>query len=200
MSAENNPQAPQPEKHAALGFSSAHAWKACPAKVAMEQHGGYPDKVGTNAKAGTFMHHVAAFALTEGKQAKDYLGYKETVEGEDFTFDEDMAALVQTYIDTVLTYKGDDGILFVEQQVDISWITGEEGAVGTADAIIVRGNELIVIDLKTGHNNVDAKENDQLTGYAAAALKMYQEGKLVPVGEPEFTAPGVETPSDEDLC
>lgn len=198
MADEKELQAPQPEKHAALGFSSAHAWKACPAKVAMEQHGGYPDKVGTNAKAGTFMHHVAAFALTQGKSAKDFLGYKETVEGEDFTFDEDMSALVQTYIDTVLTYKGDDGVLLVEQQVDISWITGEEGAVGTADAIIIRNGELTVIDLKTGHNNVEAKENDQLLGYAAAALKMYQDGTLgVPVAE---ITPAPSADDGDDLC
>jgi hypothetical protein len=199
MSTANMPQAPQPEKHAVLGFSSAHAWKACPAKVAMEQAGGYPDKVGINAKAGTFMHHVAAFALTQGKDAKEFLGYKETVEGEDFTFDEDMAALVQTYIDTVHMYQGEDGQLFVEQQLDIAWITGEEGAVGTADAIIIRNGELIVIDLKTGHNNVDAKENDQLTGYAAAALRMYQEGRLGNKPAVENT-PAPSADADDDLC
>ena len=194
-------KAPQPEKHAVLGFSSAYAWKACPAKVAMEQHGGYKDTAGSAAKAGTFQHHVAAFCLEQGKSAKDFLGYKETVEGEDFEFDEDMAKTVQTYIDTVMTYKGDDGILFVEQQVDIEWTTGEPGAVGTADAIIVRNGELIVIDLKTGGNNVDARENDQLIGYAAAALRMYQEGRLVPAGN---TPPPVETTpaadDGDDLC
>lgn len=178
MTTPVNEVAPQPEKHAVLGFSSAYAWRACPAKVAMEQHGQYPDKVGSNAKRGTFMHHVAAFCLTQFKSAKEFIGYQENVEGEDFTFDEEMAALVQTYVDTVLTYKGDTGLLFVEVQLDIAWITGEEDAVGTADAVVIRDGELIVIDLKTGHNNVDAAANDQLLGYAAAALKMHNEGRL----------------------
>ena len=102
----------------------------------------------------------------------------------------------------MLTYKGDTGILFVEQQLDISWITGEEDAVGTADAIVVRDGELIVIDLKTGHNNVDAKENDQLMGYAAAALRAYQLGQLVALeNTPSLVseAPAVEDDGD-DLC
>jgi len=199
---ENAVAAPQPERHAALGFSSAYAWKACPAKVAMEQHGQYPDTAGEAAKRGTFQHHVAAFCLTEGKTAKEFIGYKEVVEGIEFTFNDDMADLVQTYVDTVLTYKGDTGILFVEQQLDISWITGEEDAVGTADAIVVRDGELIVIDLKTGHNNVDAKENDQLMGYAAAALRAYQLGQLVALeNTPSLVseAPAVEDDGD-DLC
>lgn len=136
------------------------------------------DTPGPAASLGTFMHHVAATALEQHKDAKAYLGYKETVEGIDFEFDEEMAALVQTYLDTVWTYVGLDGELFVEQELDISWITGEPNAIGTADAVIVRNGELCVIDLKTGRNGVDARENDQLLIYAMAALKAYNEGAL----------------------
>ena len=170
--------APQPLRHALLGPSSAYKWLTCPGSVALEQLGKYKDTAGDSAKRGTFMHHVAAFCLEQHKDAKDFLGYKENVEGLDCTFDEDMAALVQAYVDTVWSYVGMDGELFIEQQLDISWLTGEKDAVGTADAVVIRGTELVVIDLKTGHNKVEAKNNHQLVIYSLAALRAYEEGKL----------------------
>ena len=86
---------------------------------------------------------------------------------------------MQVYLDTVWGHVGDTGELFIEQGLDISSITGEPDAIGTADAIVVRHGELIVIDLKTGRNNVEAFGNYQLIIYALAALKAYNEGKLV---------------------
>ena len=190
--------APQPSRHALLGPSSAYKWMTCAGSVALEQAGGYKDSAGNAAKAGTFMHHVAAFCLEQHKNAVDFLGHKENVEGLDCTFDDDMAVLVQTYVDTVWTYVGLDGELFIEQELDISWLTGEPNAVGTADAIVVRGTELVVIDLKTGHNEVVAKNNHQLLIYSMAALKAYNEGKLKKAPPPIETVP-VEEFNDDDL-
>jgi len=172
------PNAPQPSKHAMLGPSSAYKWMTCPGSIALEQKGNYKDSVGNAAKAGTFMHHVAAMCLEQHKNAIDFSGYKETVEGVDFTFDKDHAGIVQIYLNHVWTYVGHDGELFIEQELDISWLTGEKDAVGTADAIVVRNGELVVIDLKTGNNAVSAVSNHQLVIYSMAALKAYNEGKL----------------------
>ena len=170
--------APQPSKHAILSPSAAYKWMPCPGSVALERLSGNPDKPSKAASEGTFQHHVAAMCLEQRKPATDFLGHAETVEGIDFMFDADHAATVQTYLDTVWNHVGDDGELFVEQALDISWLTGEPGAIGTADAIVVRGGELIVIDLKTGRNKVEAKNNHQLVIYSMAALKAYTEGKL----------------------
>ena len=195
--------AAQPEsRHSVLGPSSAYKWTACPAAIAMEQLGGYEDKVGSAARKGTFQHFVSAYCLLNKHDAAEVIGYQETVEGEEFTFDKDMAETCQVYIDTVRQYVGDSGILFVEQMVDISWITGEEGAIGTADAIIVRDGELTIVDLKTGQSNVEAKDNDQLTIYAAAALKAWQDGKLE--NRPSLVEKAVTQPAasddGDDLC
>lgn len=189
-------------KHSVLGPSSAYKWTACPAAIAMEQLGKYEDKVGSAARKGTFQHFVSAYCLLNDHDAADFIGYTETVEGEEFTFDKSMAETCQIYIDTVRQYVGDTGTLFVEQSVDISWITGEEGAIGTADAIIIRDGELTVVDLKTGQNNVESKDNDQLTIYAAAALKAYQDGKLK--NNPSLIEKPVTQPAPaddaDDLC
>jgi hypothetical protein len=62
----------------------------------------------------------------------------------------------------------------VERQVSIGHLTGEEGATGTADAIILKGNEIVVIDLKYGMGvKVDAVNNPQLMMYALGALHDY---------------------------
>jgi hypothetical protein len=45
---------------------------------------------------------------------------------------------------------------------------------GTADAILVDGNHLHVIDLKTGRVAVDANENKQLLTYALGAMRQFK--------------------------
>jgi hypothetical protein len=90
-----------------------------------------------------------------------------------FLVDEDLVTHVNLYLATILAYKGDTGALFVEQELDISGITGEEGACGTSDAIIIREGNLQVHDLKFGMTPVDAEFNTQLIIYALAALDFY---------------------------
>jgi hypothetical protein len=66
------------------------------------------------------------------------------------------------------------GELMVEKRVGIGHLTGEEGAGGTSDVIIIKGSEIIVIDLKYGMGvRVDADANPQLMIYALGALNEY---------------------------
>lgn len=182
----------KPGRHAKAGASSAYKWMQCAGSLAMEAAFGKPDTGSQHAAVGTFQHHVAAAALAQHKNAKDFLGYKERVDGFDFVFDEEMAECVQTYLDAVWQAVGLDGELYIEQELDISWLTGEPDAVGTADAIVVTPNgQLIVIDLKTGRNRVDAYRNRQLIIYAMAAKKAYEEGKL------QKSTPPVEDAGDD---
>lgn len=69
----------------------------------------------------------------------------------DFEVDHDMAANIQTYLDLVRDIvKSTGGTLMVEQKLPIGNLTGEEGAHGTADALIMTDDEIIVVDLKFG--------------------------------------------------
>lgn len=158
-------------KHALLSPSGFKALMLCPAKPAMER--GLPDQSSEYADEGTAAHELAAMALEDGFDATHYLGTVIDVAGNEFIVDADMADHVQVYIDLVRDITA-DGDMFIEQSLPIGHITGEEGAEGTGDAVILRGNELIVIDLKFGRGvEVDAEMNPQLMLYGLGALEKF---------------------------
>lgn len=64
--------------------------------------------------------------------------------------------------------------LFVEQRLPIASITGEDGATGTSDAVVLCDTTLVVADLKYGMGvKVEAENNPQLQIYALAALREF---------------------------
>lgn len=95
---------------------------------------------------------------------------------------DDMLRDVLKYTDQIQQLvESTGGTLHVEQKLPIGQWTGEDGAHGTADAVIVAGDELIVADLKFGMGvEVSAVENKQLMLYALAALDKF--GWSVDVG------------------
>jgi hypothetical protein len=86
-------------------------------------------------------------------------------------FDEDMADLVQGYVDSCL-FMARGKRMWVEQRVNFSEFCGVEGQFGTADLIVLdeAQGELVVCDLKTGYTPVDVRKNSQLMCYALGAL------------------------------
>jgi len=157
--------------HAKLSPSGAHRWMACPGSVVLEAE--YPDSSSRAAAEGTLAHTIASECLIGNVYPSTYLGTKHTVDGFDFTVGQDMVGHVADYMSLVREYA-EGGTLLVERQVSIGHLTGEEGATGTADAIILKGNEIVVIDLKYGMGvKVDAINNPQLMMYALGALHDY---------------------------
>lgn len=142
--------------HAVLSPSSAHRWIKCAAAPMMER--GYPDDAGEYAREGTAAHEAAALALLTGKpaQAREHLPAE-------------LVPYVQEYVDLV-NRMAQGKRLYIEKRLALGSATGEQGAYGTADAVIVDDKEIIVVDLKFGRGvKVDATDNPQLLLYGYAA-------------------------------
>ncbi len=166
--------------HARLSPSGSKRWMACPGSVALEAP--FPDTSSTYSDDGTAMHTVAAWCLTEHRRAQSRVEQQIPVHDAGqppryVTFTDDMAAVVQDYVDTVRMLALGN-VLQIEQRVDFSPFVGAADQFGTADAIVwnARDGELLLVDLKTGYRFVDAEENSQLLCYALGALKQIVEG------------------------
>lgn len=157
--------------HAKLSPSSAKRWMTCPGSVELSKD--RPDESSSFADEGTDAHELAARCLESGKNANDFLG--ETM-GKGNVVGADMAYNVQAYVDYVRNMASEipGAQLLVEQRLPIGHLTGEEGAKGTADVVILGGEEIIVVDLKYGRGvAVEAEDNPQLQIYGLGAVREF---------------------------
>ena len=159
--------------HAKLSPSGAHRWMACSGSVGLEAP--FPDSSSVYAAEGTVAHDVAAQCLIDDRDPASFIGDVMEVDGFTFTVDKAMADYVADYVKLVRDLaKGKT--LYAESKVPIDHLTGEEGATGTSDAVIidVADRNLSIVDLKYGMGvTVDATDNPQLMMYALGALEMY---------------------------
>lgn len=138
-------------EHAKFSFSAAHRWMKCPGSIVACES--IPNTSSWQADLGTRLHAVAA----------DVLGGKtHDLQGEE-------AEIVDSYVDYVRELASTPKTkLLVEQRVTLTpdvW--------GTCDAIVIQPYVMHIIDFKTGSQRVDATQNAQLLGYAAAALNEF---------------------------
>lgn len=184
-----------PTKHAQIAMSSAGKWSLCAAAPRMEQlypEPANPDGGNWYAAEGTAGHYLAELSL-RGDPPRfstdpDWNG------GFVFVGDDGACVLklsddkpedrigtlipitielieaVDAYLQNLQSYVGTDGVILPENRLDISTLTGEKDAYGTADAIVIRGTELQVHDLKLGRKPANP---EQLIGYASAAYGYY---------------------------
>lgn len=131
---------------------------------------------------GVACHELAAEALVKGDHVyADALGRPLDnvriikADGFEFIADQEMVDCAKVYTDYVRDVAGPDGALLVEQKVAFHQHLGlpeDHEAFGTADALIVRGDEAIVVDLKTGRGVEVEAETAQLKAYALGCLEV----------------------------
>ena len=164
--------------HARLSPSAASRWMSCAGSAALCDDEG--DDESDFAAEGTAAHELAETILL-GADGESLVGKRAS---NDVKWTKDMLKHVMTYVTTVRDLvESTGGKLFVEVKVPIDHLTGEEGATGTSDVVIVTDDEIIVCDLKFGMGvPVQAEGNKQLRIYASGALRLHREGKLVADG------------------
>jgi hypothetical protein len=131
---------------------------------------GIPDSDNVYSREGTFAHAVAATCLEKENDAVVHVG---KTKDKEFVVTADMARNIQVYLDVVreiLFVEG--GKLYIEHKVKFTDLI-----YGTADAIIVTGEAVHIIDLKFGAGLlVEVTDNEQLMIYALAALRTLELG------------------------
>jgi hypothetical protein len=166
--------------HALFSPSKAAMLIACPNALAVNQ--ACPDtRDKKDADLGTDKHELLTLCLEFKKRAETYIGH---VLKKGHKVDHAFAAEVQIVVDGVheriKAYKetGATVSLEIEQDVPIDQITGEQGATGRADVVLLaewpkRAAEICVIDAKFGYREVLPYENPQLMMYAHGAATKF---------------------------
>lgn len=170
-----------PEAHALLGASSAKQWLGCPPSVRLVESMHLPDEGSSFAEEGTEAHALAELKLrlaigeiTRTQYTSRMRKHKKNeyygLEMEEYT---DNYVEIITGLAKLMEEDTDETTLIrLEQRVDFSEYVPE--GFGTADAVLINGATMHVIDLKYGKGvEVSAGGNPQLRLYALGALNEY---------------------------
>ena len=142
---------------------------ACPGSIRLSA--GRERASSSYADEGTAAHQVAEKCLRAERDAAEYVGTKEVVNGAEWEVTEEMAEAVQVFLDEVRAACEPGDTLLIEHQFDLSAIRPD--MFGTNDACVVnpRKRVLHVFDYKHGKGHaVEVIGNPQLRYYGLGAL------------------------------
>lgn len=153
--------------HAKLSASGSSRWLNCPGSVKAEE--GHSDNGSIFALEGTRAHALADICFAKNCFADTFLD----TELEGGQIDDEMVQHVNGYLDYVRTMCANADFLEIEQRLDFSrWVPD---GFGTSDVVALKGDTLIIIDLKYGKGvEVSAEDNSQLMLYALGAIAEHE--------------------------
>lgn len=165
-----------PGTHALLSASAAVRWLNCPPSARLCEN--FPDTESEFAKEGTLAHEMCEVKLRSYIEAtpKRTITAKLNRLKKNELYQSEMDGFTNEYLDyikkTALSFPSKAHIA-VEQKVNFSNYVPE--GFGTADCIIVHGEQLHIIDFKYGKGvPVSAEGNPQLKLYALGAMEAYR--------------------------
>lgn len=140
--------------HSRFGASGAHRWMRCPGSVQLSAK--FSNVSSLFAEEGTMLHEVAANSL---------LGVPH-----EYELTDEQQEVVRVYVDLIKT-EAAGAELYVETRFKLPY---HDEFWGTADAVVVHGNNLKVFDLKAGRGvsveaDYNGRVNPQLGFYALGA-------------------------------
>lgn len=174
--------------HALLSASSAKRWINCPPSARLCAQ--FEDTSSDAAKEGTLAHKFCEWKLRKlflepGMPERTYKAELNKLKKEAF-YQPEMERYTDDYVDYVqkIAYAYPSApYIAVEKRVDYGHIAPE--GFGTADCIILHGEDLHVVDFKYGKGIVvSAKENCQMGLYALGAVAAY--GLIYPIKKVYF--------------
>jgi len=146
-------------KHARLSASRAERFMTCPGSVRLENQMPY-EPPGEAAALGTMLHELSEKILRG-----------EEIDNPDL--DPDHLQMAQSYADYVNSIAANPRKRMIEVNVDDGLKTLHHALGGTADAVLVDGNHLHVVDAKFGRVPVSAENNKQLLTYALGVMRQF---------------------------
>lgn len=165
------------QAHALLSASASERWLQCPPSARLEEQ--FPDKTSDYAAEGTLAHEMCELKLrrifTEPGMPDRTFNTRMNKLKKQELYQPEMLRFTDEYVDYIkeIAYSYPSApYVAVEKQVDYGHVARE--GFGTADCIILYGNEIHVIDFKYGTGvPVSAYGNPQLLLYAVGAVAAY---------------------------
>lgn len=163
--------------HAVLSASGAHRWLKCTPSARLEEQ--FPDTTSEAAAEGTLAHELAELKVRNYFRPDDISKRKLTFAIKKLKENELWQDEMLTYTDAYLDYIRDIAVRLpslpsveIEKQLDLSAYVPD--GFGTADFVMIQGEELYIVDFKYGKGvPVSAEENPQMMLYALGAYRAY---------------------------
>ena len=156
--------------HSKLSPSKSAIWAFCYGALAYAERSGVkPSPSNIHSASGTLSHQIAESWLSNEEAPTDLIGTKVTVDGFEFTVDDERMERIGKYVYAIAARAG---VKHYEVKLNLDPVLLTEGESGTADAAIVDldNMRLEAHDLKDGQGAVDVIDNDQLILYMLALM------------------------------